>query len=178
MDVPHRDKLIYNRLDPESEGEPVESLLPPPERPLVPEIETPPPRAEKPSVTVEVPEAPVVPPTGTTSPPVASEPKPAPAPSVVAPPPMSSDTGAAGGARIQLSSVRSREAALDEWSRLSAANSDLLSDLRPHVEEATITGRGTFYRLQAGPFASRDAAAKRCDRLRTRKIACFAVVAP
>lgn len=101
LDVPHQDKLVFNRLAPGQVQEPVERLLPPPEepveRPVAPEVapapETPAIAAPQPQPTPEivtvperVPAQPVPTPSINGEPPsqtaVAPPPPPAPAPAV------------------------------------------------------------------------------------------------
>ncbi|WP_029007287.1 SPOR domain-containing protein [Azospirillum halopraeferens] len=66
MDVPHQDKMVYDRLNPGPRGPSVERLLPPPEQPLprpvvTPAVPPPPPVPVAPSV------AQIVPPPGATA---------------------------------------------------------------------------------------------------------------
>jgi cell division septation protein DedD len=84
---------------------------------------------------------------------------------------------AASGYRIQLASVGDRQAAENEWRRLSRANADVLGRLTSNIVAVDLPGKGTFHRLSAGPFADRGAAAEACEALKKRKVGCF-VVAP
>jgi len=66
---------------------------------------------------------------------------------------------------IHLASVRSAEAARAEWRRL-AEHLDLPQDLRQRPpERVDIEGKGTFYRVAGGHFATRAAAAELCARI-------------
>jgi cell division septation protein DedD len=190
MDVPHQDKLVFNRLAPGQAEEPLEKLLPPPEEPQerpeavaapeAPAVETPKPliaRAAEPAPD-QVASAPPPPPAPSkpaavvTAPPVPPAPTP-PAPAKAA---AADASGAVNGWRIQLASVSSRERALAEWDRLKGRNTDLLGPLSLNVEAAELT-KGTFYRIQAGPLGDRAAASSLCGKLKSRNLDCL-VVAP
>lgn len=99
----------------------------------------------------------------------AKTPSPAPEPSPVVTAP-----DAAWG--IQLVSLSNQKDAERVWGRLQKANSDLLGDLKLHVQMAKLK-KGTFYRVQAGPLANRAAASSLCGTLKSRKQDCL-VVAP
>lgn len=201
MEVPHQDKLIYNQLTPGAPNEPVESLLPPPEEPMVPKIAPEP--AESPAALPagspgesDVARHPVLPPrNGPATPP--AEPKKTatagtpplerdenddPAAGVPMPPAPASKAEAptnaqptAGTARIQLSSLRSRDAAMVEWNKLKAAHGALFAGLSPHVERAEIPGKGTFFRLQADGPADKAAADALCARFKAAGLGCLSV---
>lgn len=83
-----------------------------------------------------------------------------------------------GGYRIQLGSLRTAEAAHDEWTRLYARHGDLLADLTLSVVRADLgPARGVFFRVRAGPLAGRADAAALCRDLGERGVACL-VIAP
>jgi len=84
---------------------------------------------------------------------------------------------AAGGFRVQLVALRSEQAARTAWAGYVKQHADLFGKLKPTVVKAEIKGKGTFYRLQAGPLADDAAARGLCDKVRKRKIGCL-VVAP
>jgi hypothetical protein len=100
------------------------------------------------------------------------------APAPPAPPqdtaPAATQTAAvtAGDVVLQLSSVRSETAAAAEWRRLQAAHPQQLGDRRLTLETAEVQGT-TYYRVQTGPFASRDAAAAVCTQLKARNQDCL-----
>ena len=84
---------------------------------------------------------------------------------------------AANGAwRIQLISLKRQTDAEKVWNRLVQVNTDLLNILTLHVQTVELS-EGIFFRLQAGPFADKAAAASLCDALRSRNQDCL-VVAP
>ncbi|MEO3430305.1 SPOR domain-containing protein [Pelagibius sp. CAU 1746] len=78
----------------------------------------------------------------------------------------------AGEVVLQLSSVKSEAAATQEWGRLQKAHPEQLGGLRLALEAAKVKGV-TYYRVQTGPFASRDAAAKVCAQLKARNQDCL-----
>ncbi|MCY4441647.1 MAG: SPOR domain-containing protein [Deltaproteobacteria bacterium] len=80
---------------------------------------------------------------------------------------------AAGGAKVQLYSARSRDRALAAWGRLSSEEKDLLGSLTHRVVKGEIPKRGVFYRLRAGPLADKAAAKRLCGLLKGRGRDCF-----
>jgi tetratricopeptide (TPR) repeat protein len=73
---------------------------------------------------------------------------------------------------IHLASVRSPISATEEWLRLRdqfSIDPDL-DQLEP--ERIEVLDQGVFYRVMAGPFATRDAAAAACDPLRRKDVYC------
>ena len=166
MEVPDRDKLIYTQKHPT-----VEHLLPPPEKPM--------PRPTAPSAAA---------PSGSPQPPLmtaaggASNPGPQPqlqqpagklpakagsAAATAAKPAAAQQTG---GARIQLASVRSEEAARQEWDRIRRANPDLLGSASANFVRADLGDKGVFYRLQTAPIADAE---RVCGELKRRNIGCI-----
>lgn len=119
---------------------------------------------------VEPPPAPAMPPAAVA--PVAQPKTPVPAaPAAIAavtPPPASG-----GGVRIQLASLPDAATADQEWKRLQKANADVLGGLSSRVVPVQLEGKGTWYRLQAGPFADKAGAQQACDALKQRKLGCF-----
>ncbi len=83
------------------------------------------------------------------------------------------EAAAAGGAKVQLYSARSRDRALAAWSRLSSEEEELLGSLTHRVVKAEIPKRGVFYRLRAGPLANKAAARRLCGLLKGRGRDCF-----
>lgn len=78
----------------------------------------------------------------------------------------------AGDVVLQLSSVKSEAAAAAEWQRLTAAHPGLLGDRPLALEKAEVQGT-TYYRVQTGPFPSREAAAEVCAKLKARNQDCL-----
>jgi hypothetical protein len=83
-------------------------------------------------------------------------------------------TSSAGGFyRLQLSAVRSPAAVPEEWARLKRRFPELAS-LRSSTNKIDVPGKGTFYRVEAGPLD--EAAAKStCTRLRGQGLGCIVV---
>ncbi len=149
--------------------------------PVVPEIVappdavvvTPPARASiPPAGAAALPQAaPPATPVPATAPPTATRPAPAPVPPQVAVAPVA----AGAGSRIQLASVRDAADAQREWARVVRQYPDLLGSLTPQFVPADLGDRGIFVRVQAGPFASPEAARATCDALRARGAGCNVV---
>jgi hypothetical protein len=163
MEVPDRDKLIYTQ-----KRAAVEHLLPPPEKPM--------PR-----------------PTAPSSPAPSASPQPPPAPAgagavnpapqaQLQPPagkaPAKAEAGAAkpavaqkpGGARIQLASVRSEDAARQEWDRIRRANPDVLGSISATPVRADMGEKGVFYRVETAPIVDAE---RVCGELKKRNIGCL-----
>ena len=77
--------------------------------------------------------------------------------------------------RIQIASMTNPEAANIEWSRRVEQHNDILGSLTLVVDRADLGSRGIFYRVQAGPLPSREAASALCDKLKQRKVGCLVV---
>ena len=178
MEVPDRDKLIFGE---KTGGTPIERLLPPPERPepLPKQALAPPPVPALPVVpTMTAPKIEMVP---ASDPPVQTQPaaaKPTP-PKAASPvkPVVAAAPEAAkpGGIRVQLGSLRSPEAARDEWQRLKRINSDLLGKLTAVAVRAEVPDKGAYYRVEAGPLVDGAAASQLCGELKKRNLGCTIV---
>ncbi len=79
----------------------------------------------------------------------------------------------ASGSQVQLFAARSPDAALAAWSRLSAAEHELLGSLTSRVVKAEVPKKGVFYRLRAGPLPDKAAAKRLCGLLKGRGRDCF-----
>ncbi|MCU0837502.1 MAG: SPOR domain-containing protein [Rhodospirillales bacterium] len=240
LEVPNRDKLVYNRMRGVAEAPEVERLLPGPERPLPPP-ELPPelPKAvpapaaggevaavvaaHGPAVTdtaaaaaaaaaaepsvISAPVAPsavAVPPSVEDAEPpaataasvlrpvarpaakpgegrAAADAKPSPSVKTVAldtklPPPAEAKPPLAGGRfQVQLGAMSSPELAQAQWAKLVAGNPDILGRLRPSIARADLGGKGTFYRLRAGPIDGPERAQQLCKALSGRSVSCIVV---
>jgi hypothetical protein len=194
MAVPDQDKIILNG---DSATPKVEQLLPPPETPL------PPPAASSapPAVTLPLASPTPVTPAETAPPPapppIASSPASAPvtlvppspapqappAPVIATPAPVAPPSAAATanphppgkGYFLQLASVRSTEEAQANWSRLKAAQPDLLGKLPANAVRVDLGERGIYYRIMAGPIAEEGSATRLCNSLKQRHVACILV---
>jgi hypothetical protein len=86
--------------------------------------------------------------------------------------PQAAPAAASGGSRVQLAAPNSQEGAEKLAKDSQAKFGDLLGGLSPQIETFT-DNRGTFYRVQFGPLASKADAEKLCDALKARKQACI-----
>ena len=169
MKVPNRDKEVFSRLETEKPEGRVERLLPVPEKPMTP----PPPLPVEADLNGVSPSAGTAAPDASSS--VAIEAPPAVAAPKAAPKP-AARTASAGSYRIQISALRSRSAVRKSWDALKKRHSDLLGKLSLNIETITLSGgRGTYYRMQAGPLSSNTQAAALCDSLKKRKQSCIVV---
>ncbi len=165
MEVPDRDKLIYTQ-----KRAAVEHLLPPPEKPM--------PRPSAPSAaapSASPPPPPVPAGAGAANPaPLAQPQQPAGKPPAKAEAAATAAKPAAaqktGGTRVQLASVRSEEAARQEWDRIRRANPDLLGSVSATPVRADLGDKGVYYRLQTAPIADAD---RICGELKRRNIGCL-----
>jgi hypothetical protein len=82
------------------------------------------------------------------------------------------------GVRIQLVSMPSEAAAWDAWKRLSGKYSAQLTGLTAMVESADLGTKGTFYRVQTGPFETVAAAQERCTAMKAAGLDCLVVGKP
>jgi hypothetical protein len=167
MEIPDRDKTIYTQ-----KRAAVEHLLPPPEKPMPRPTASPMPAAQ--------PETP--PPASAAAPAATGVAAAAPNPVLPAPPQQSAAKPAAklttaqtspakaAGTRIQLGSVRSEDAARQEWDRIKRANADLLASVSATPTRADLGDKGVFYRIQTTPIADAD---RLCGELKRRNIGCI-----
>jgi hypothetical protein len=185
MAIPDQNVSLYNE---KPGGEPVEKLLPAAEQPM--------PRPAPAAKEAAIPPPPIPPapqaatvasPLTSSAAPVANSPaKPA---AKVAPPPAAkalprprraaavpapaSPAGKAGPVQLRLGSLRSPEAAREEWARLKRENSDLLGNLTAVAVRTDLGSQGIYYRIQAGSFGDAAAAEKLCGELKRRKLGCI-----
>ena len=171
MPVPDQNVSVY---DPKPGAAPVEKLLPPPEQPM--------PRPA-PKETAAPPPPAAAPPAAAPAPPVPSASKPqaaaTPAPKA-APKPAAKETPEAapaksvpaGAVRIQLASLRSPEAAKEEWSRLKREHPDTLGKLTAVAVRIDLGDKGVWYRVQTQVFDNAAAADRLCADLKKQKIGC------
>src|SRR5262249_42942847 len=78
-------------------------------------------------------------------------------------PPASAQTAAApagkGPVQLRLGSLRTPEAAREEWAKLKRENADLLGKLTAVAVRTDLGDKGTYYRIQASSPHSRSASA-------------------
>lgn len=166
IEIPDRDKLVYNRVSGE-EGEEAVNLEPGPELPgdipeAAPEVapEEPVEAGAPESVEETAEEAPKAAVAETAS---APEPVKAPAATPSAP---------SGDFMIQLGAFGSRESAARAWTTLQGKYPSVLGNLAPDYE-ALKRSSGTLYRLRAGGFADRAGAEAACAKLKAQGQGCF-----
>jgi cell division septation protein DedD len=172
MQIPDRDKLIYAQTRSAQARPAVEHLLPPPEKPMPRPVAASPtaemPAAAPPQVAeTPKPAEPTPPPAKPPQSAAAAPPKPTPA---RLPPPRG-----AGGARVQLGSVRSEDQARQEWSRIKRQNADLLGNLSATPIRADLGDKGVYYRIQVGPVGDTATAEHLCGELKQRSVGCILV---
>lgn len=136
--------------------------------------ETPTPDMQEPGAAAEQeaePEAPQAEPAETET----AEPEPAPAEEEAAPAEPEAPAAAAtsGSFIIQLASTSNRDAVEGEWANMQRRHPEQLGNLQLHVEQADLGERGTFYRLQAGPLSSQEAADSLCAALQAQQQDCL-----
>jgi cell division septation protein DedD len=145
-------------------------LLPPPEKPM------PRPAALPAAPPPDAPRSPSGPTSGAAASAPSSQPqqavgKPPVKPASVTSPTAKPETAQKNdGMRIQLGSVRSEEAAHQEWDRIRRANPDLLASITATPVRADLGDKGVFYRLLTGPIADAD---RICGELKRRNIGCI-----
>ncbi len=74
--------------------------------------------------------------------------------------------------RAQLFSSNNKSAVENAWERIQTKHKSLLSNMSYEIESAEIKGKGTWYRLKVGQFATRDMAATLCGKLKAQKQDC------
>jgi hypothetical protein len=77
--------------------------------------------------------------------------------------------------RIQIASLRSREAAQEYWRQESSLRKELLEGISHYVIIANLGERGTYFRLQVGSYSEREHAIAFCEQLRKSDLPCFVV---
>jgi tetratricopeptide (TPR) repeat protein len=106
-------------------------------------------------------------------PPPMAEEKPAPPPPVASAPAAKGAAMAKGAATVHLASYRSRQQAERGWQQIQKAHQAILGKLQSEIVEVNLgAGKGTYYRLKAGPLATKDAAADVCRQLKQRRQYC------
>ncbi len=171
MPVPDQNVSVY---DPKPGAAPVEKLLPPPEQPMprpVPREATAPsapstaPAQSAPAATA----APQQQAAATTAAPKApAKPAPVKEPAAAAP----AKSVPAGPVRLQLASLRTPEAAKEEWSRLKREHPELLGRLTAVAVKADLGDKGVWYRVQTQSFDNAAAAERLCADLKKQNIGC------
>ena len=81
----------------------------------------------------------------------------------------------AGTYQVQLSALRSEDAARSAWTRLQNTAPDLFAGANLDIQRADLGARGVFYRLRVGSFANRDAAKGFCADVKAAGKDCMVV---
>jgi cell division septation protein DedD len=69
---------------------------------------------------------------------------------------------------LHLSSLRSEDAAKREWTDLQHNYPRPLAEMTAEIRRTELGGKGTFYRVLAGPLPSRDKAKQVCAELKAK----------
>ena len=189
LEVPYQETLALNDLQPDPAKPQVERLLPPPETPLSPPEAAVPPTPATPAPATPAPAVAAVPPAPTTpavppapDTPVTTSSPPTPEPPAqvsaaqvpaVPAPAIPAAANPASGFVLQLASLKAKERAAGEWSRLQKSFPGLLADKQLVVLSVDLAGRGTFYRVQAGYFPDRASAEAVCKQLKAKRQDCL-----
>jgi cell division septation protein DedD len=122
------------------------------------------PPATKPPVALAAPQKPAVPPV---------QAAPAKLPTST---PLSQPAPGGSGYRLQLGALKSEEAARAEWERLKKQQADILGKLAFSTSRVDLgSGKGIYYRIQAGPIADATQATQNCAVLKSRNVGCILV---
>lgn len=82
-------------------------------------------------------------------------------------------SGAGGRSAVHLASFKSREQADRGWTQMRRAHQSLLGNLQPEITSVDLgQGKGTFFRVKAGPLANANAAKALCDELKRARQYC------
>lgn len=73
---------------------------------------------------------------------------------------------------VHLASYRTRDAAERGWVQLKKAHAKILGDMDHEISKVSVRGKGTYWRLKAGPVADEDEAKKVCGQLKKRRQYC------
>src|SRR5271154_1369717 len=169
MAIPDQNVSLYNE---KPGAAPAEKLLPAAEQPL--------PRPAPAAKDAALPASPAAPgtPQAGAQPGARAAAKPAPPPPAKAAG-QSKQTAAASAPagrtspiQVQLGSLRSPEAAREEWARLKRENPDLLGKLTAVAVRTDLGDKGIYYRVLAGSFGDMTAAEKLCSELKRRELGC------
>jgi hypothetical protein len=116
---------------------------------------------------------PLNPPQGDTAPlPSVASRAPAPPPSRSVTPPVRNATDNSGHF-VQLSAQRSEDEAESSFRAMQAKFPNLLGNREAVIRRKDVSGKGTFYGAQVGPFASREEAIQLCESLKSQGGTCL-----
>jgi len=75
--------------------------------------------------------------------------------------------------RVQVGSFRTAAEATSAWDKISTAHRALIGQRQPYIVEADLGARGIYYRLQMGPFGSRNEVSAFCRALKVQGQDCI-----
>jgi hypothetical protein len=174
MTIPDQNVSLYNE---KPGGAQVEKLLPAPEQPMprpgpaAGQAASPAP-SPVPATPLQAPPHPAAKAAAKVAPQPAA-PASAHAKQAVPTPAASTPAGKASAVQVQLASLRSPEAAREDWARLKRDNPDLLGKLTAVAVRTDLGDRGIYYRILAGSFGDAAAAEKLCSELKRRNLGCI-----
>ncbi|HEX3860681.1 MAG TPA: SPOR domain-containing protein [Stellaceae bacterium] len=180
MAVPDQNVSLYGD---KPGGSPVEKLLPAPEQPMPrPAPSTAPAAVAPPNAGAPAggaTGAPAIVPTAVPTGPVTA--KPLAKPAAKAPVETRQASGDVAPSRptrnsavqVRLGSLKSPEAAREEWAKLKRNNSDLLGKMTANAVRVDLGDKGIYYRIEAGPFHDKAAAERLCSDMKARKLGCI-----
>ena len=102
-----------------------------------------------------------------------AQPAPTPQPETAAAPARTQVAIKSGDPVIQLASYRSEDHARKGWSGFQSKFPDILDGMSLQLQEIDIEGKGTFFRVQTGPFPNKTTAQDMCAQLKSRGQACI-----
>ncbi len=79
---------------------------------------------------------------------------------------------------LHLSSNKTKDSAMREWAELKKAFPDQLGGLNLEIARTDLGKKGVFFRVMAGPFADKPAAARICSELKKKEQYCAVMQAP
>jgi SPOR domain len=90
-------------------------------------------------------------------------------------PPAMAPVATTGTFRLQLGSLRDVAAAQTHWKTAQTRGGPALAGMQPQILKVEIPGKGTFFRVQAGSWPSRQEAQAVCESLKQAKVDCMVV---
>ncbi len=189
LSIPNRDKVVYERTEVVAPAPVVENLFPEPEQPMLPTTTIEPENKEEaliqptsemaildeqvfPSSEPMPSDLPIEQATQTAMTEDTEKPTEQPAEEPVLPKAVTTHQVVW---RAQLLSSADKKKVETSWKEISKQQAALLSDMPYQIVSATIAGKGTFWRLQVGEFATKEMAANLCTKLKKKKQDCIPV---
>jgi cell division protein FtsN len=74
---------------------------------------------------------------------------------------------------VQVSSQRSADQARATFANMKRRYKSVLGGFEPDIQRADLGAKGTYYRVRIGPMASRGAALRLCEQLKSAGGNCF-----